>query len=191
MIEKEPVVVKNISDEPSAQDSQDGTIEPKSEDGAIVQEDQKVKKKDIIRDNGPRIVGAMKLIPDVFLFKSGLQDTGKAPFRSAAAVGFMASRGLLLTYGSKDRAKNPNQAESPYKDDTSFTVKLKHNFYKVTHPNQYPVEAGAARVKGLRSGLADTAPVSVCRARFTATFRPRAFAIIPIPLLSFWFAWIV
>lgn len=115
--------------------------------------DTQGKKSDVIRDNAPRIVGAMKFVPDVFLFMSGLKDTGKARFRSAAAIGFMASRSLLLAFGTKDKKKSDDHAVSHHHDDTSLSGRLEHNLYKVTHPSQYPVEAGA--------GVAALAGVSV------------------------------
>lgn len=100
-------------------------------------------KKDTIHDNAPRIVGAVKFVPDILLFLSGLKDTGKAYFRSAAAVGFMISRSILLINGTKNRTQTETIEEAPGKNDPSLMGKLRYNFHKVTHPNHYPVESGA------------------------------------------------
>ena len=45
----------------------------------------------------------MKFIPDIFLFLSGLKDTHQQLFRSAAAVGFMTSRSIMLINGTRDQ----------------------------------------------------------------------------------------
>lgn len=114
----------------------------KKQDDSPTPAQQPAVKKDLIRDNGPRIVGAMKFMPDFLQLTSGLAD--KAYFRCIAACGFMVSRSILLINGTKDRkidAANP--ADMPDKNDQSLGGRIRYNLYKITHPNQFPVESGA------------------------------------------------
>ncbi|MEJ0010918.1 MAG: hypothetical protein WDN72_10930 [Alphaproteobacteria bacterium] len=127
--------------------------EPKTDAGSALP--APAKPHAFVRDNGPRIVGTMKFLPDAFLFLSGLKDTNNTYFRSAAALMFMTSRSILMTYGTKNKKPQEPGATGPVpgQDDPSLWGKLKFNAYKVTHPRQYPVEAGA--------GIAMTAGITL------------------------------
>lgn len=123
----------------------------------------------VLQDNAPRIVGAIKFLPDSLLFLSGLQE--KVYSRSVAALGFVAARTIWLLHADKNK-KDIAVAESivnvPSKSDESFAGQVKYNAYKLTHPGQYPVESGAG-VAAL-AGVA-VAVAGVSQMRNKATFK--------------------
>ncbi|MEZ5690370.1 MAG: hypothetical protein R3D71_01730 [Rickettsiales bacterium] len=89
---------------------------------------------DKIRDNAPRISGAMKLAGDVIFGFSG------EPLLMAYSAFAIIGRLIMIAYGTKEnQEKTANQNKGNLKKDDSIAGNIK----KMAHPKSYPIESSA------------------------------------------------